>query len=1136
MRLRPTPYARLAATLVLLLALAPAATALAQSSEPPSPAPVGEEPEAARAAGESASSDGGADEAEWDVNTPSGPARTVEIDVTEGTWMNLDVSPDGREIVFDLLGDLYTVPIEGGDATALTSGLAWDMQPRYSPDGRRIAFTSDRGGGDNLWLMDRDGSDPRPVTEESFRLLNSPAWTPDGEFLAGRKHFTSRRSLGAGEIWLYHRSGASGLQMTERPNDQKDVGEPAFSPDGRYLYFSQDTTPGDTFEYNKDPNPGIYTVRRLDRDSGEIVDWIEGPGGAVRPTPSPDGESVAFVRRVRGESTLWIRDVASGAERQVAAGLDRDMQETWAVHGVYPTLAWTPDSASLVYWAGGEIRRLDVASGEVGTIPFRVRTTRTVTEAQRVPVEVHPETFRTRMLRWVQVSPDGDRVVFESLGKVWLRQLPDGPAQRLTRQEEHFELFPSFSRDGRRVVYTSWDDAELGAVRSAPAEAGAVVEGRRLTAEPGHYVEPAFSPDGASVVFRKIGGGWLRSPTWSADPGLYRVSADGGEAVQVVDHGQRPHFGADPGRLYFLDFGEMADDGPKRLLKSVELDGSDERTHAVSANATEYRVSPDGRWLAWAELFNAYVSPLVATGKPVEIGPDTDALPVARVSRDAGAYLHWSGDSAGLHWALGPTLYSRDLRRAFAFLDGAPEELPGPPADGVDLSMTVASDAPRGSLALVGGRVVTLAGMERPGEGDDGGKGEPAAADAGVIEDGVVVIRGNRIAAVGRRGEVAVPADARTVDVGGKTLIPGLVDVHWHGAQGSAEIVPEDNWVNHASLAFGVTTFLDPSNDTSEIFAAAEMARAGVITAPRIFSTGTILYGAAGSFKAVIDDLDDARSHLRRMRAVGTHWVKSYNQPRRDQRQQVMQAARELGMMVLPEGGSLLQHNLTMVADGHTGIEHAVPVARVYDDVLRFWGATEVGYTPTLVVGYGGLWGENYWYATTEVWEDERLLSFVPREVVDARSRRRTLAPDEEWGHFALAREARRLHRAGVPVQIGAHGQREGLAAHWELWMLVQGGMSEAEALRAATLGGAEYLGLDADLGSIEAGKLADLVVLDGDPLEDIRHSREVRYVVLNGRLFDAATMNQLSPEPKRREPYFFQRDPAHFAGLAGER
>src|SRR5215203_5690866 len=168
------------------------------------------------------------DEKKWDVNNPPGPSYDVPINVTKGTWMSLDVSPDGKEIVFDLLGDLYTIPIGGGDAKAIASGVAWDMQPRYSPNGRWIAFTSDRSGGDNIWIMNRDGSDPKQVSKETFRLLTQPAWAPDSESLVARKHFTSERSLGAGEMWLYHRIGGDGLQMTKKRTDQKDTGEPAF--------------------------------------------------------------------------------------------------------------------------------------------------------------------------------------------------------------------------------------------------------------------------------------------------------------------------------------------------------------------------------------------------------------------------------------------------------------------------------------------------------------------------------------------------------------------------------------------------------------------------------------------------------------------------------------------------------------------------------------------------------------------------------------------------------------------------------------------------------------------------------------------------------------------------------------------
>ncbi len=1068
---------------------------LSARAQPPAPPTQPQAPKPAPEAGKP--------EEKWDVNAPGFPATQVDLDVTEGTWMSLDVSPKGDELVFDLLGDLYTLPIGGGEAKALTTGVAWDMQPRYSPDGRSIAFTSDRGGGDNIWVMKREGGEPTAVTQEKFRLLNSPSWSPDGQFLVARKHFTSRRSLGAGEIWMYHRAGGGeGVQLTERPNDQKDVGEPAFSADGRYVYYSQDITPGKTFEYNKDPNTEIYVIQRLDLDTRETERFVVGPGGSIRPTPSPDGTSLAFIRRVRGKSTLFVADLKSGAERPLFDGLERDMQETWAIHGVYPSIAWTPDNKSLVFWAGGKLQRIDVASKKVTPIPFRVRATRTLHEAVRFPQAVAPEKFNVKMLRWVQVSPKGDKVVYQALGHLYVRDLPNGTPRRLTKQTQHTELYPSFSRDGKSLVYTTWDDEALGSIRVVPVTGG---EGKVVSAKPGHYVEPALSPDGKAIVYRAIGGGYLRSGLYSRGQGLFVMPASGGTPRRLVKDGELPHFGASAERVFFLT-AEQREKDDERALKSIRLDGSEQRTHLTSDEATEYRVSPDEKWVAFRENFNAFLMPLPRGAKGAVASPEGKALPVAKVSRDAGEWLHWSGDGKRLHWALGPELYTRELKESFRFQEGAPEKLPEAPEKGLDIGFTAKTDAPEGTVALVGGRVITMKGDE-------------------VLENGVVVVKGSRIVAVGPKGKVAVPAGAKVVDVSGKTLMPGIVDVHWHGAMGDEGITPEQNWKLLSSLAFGVTTVHDPSNDTDTIFATSEQVKAGVMVGPRVFSTGTILYGASGAFRAPIETLDDARSHLRRMKAVGAFSVKSYNQPRRDQRQKVLQAARELQMMVVPEGGSLYQHNMTMVVDGHTGIEHSVPIPRAYEDVKQLWARSGTGYTPTLIVAYGGVWGENYWYQKTNVWDDKRLLAFVPRRVVDSRSRRPVMAPEDEFNHMRIAQVTKELNDKGVSVQLGAHGQREGLGAHWELWMFGQGGMKPHQALRAATLSGAHYLGLDGDIGSLEEGKLADLLVLEKNPLEDLKNSTSIQYTMVGGRLFEAMTLNEVGGRQRKQEPLFFQRE-----------
>ena len=1044
-------------------------------------------------------------EEKWDVASLPGPTRPIAFETTEGTWVNVDVSPDGKTIAFDLLGDLYVMPIDGtgdGLATRLTSGAAFDMQPRFSPDGRWIAFASDRDGLTNIWAIEPDGSGARQVSKEKRWFVNSPTWSHDGQYVFARRHFVKERSLGAGEIWMFHASGADGIQVTDRNGWQKDAGEPALSPDGRHLYYSKDVTPGQTFEYNKDPYGVIYAIIRRDLLDGRERTLVSSAGGAIAPRVSPDGQWLSFLRRVGSRTVLVVRSLETGEERRVFDRLDRDMQEVWAIHGVYPQYAWTPDGRDIVIWGEGKIWRVDVAAGAGREIPFRARVEQQAAERLVFPQQAHPERFPVRMLRNVVTAPDGSAVAYDALGHVYVRPLPDGEPRRLTA-DEALELDPSWSPDGRSLVYASWTDTAGGRVRIANAAGGA---SRTLTSR-GHYTAPSFSPDGASVVYLATSGDRIRGRTFAEEPGIYVVSADGSSAPRFVrEGGSDPQFDHTGTRIYFRDRRDE-----KFVLASVNLEGKDEQVHLQSENATELVPSPDGRWVAFAERYHAYVAPFPRAGRAIDIGPKVAAFPVAQISRDAGMYLHWAGDSRTVHWSLGPELFSRPLTRTFTFLDGSEAEADEPEPSGRPIGFEVESDRPSGTLALVGARVVTMAGSSERER---------------IISNGTIVVSGNRIAAVGPSGRVAIPAGATRVDVKGKTILPGFIDAHAHVASESAGILAGQSWPLVANLAYGVTTAHDPSNNTETVFANSELVRAGRKLAPRLFSTGTILYGAETPFKAVVERYADAQAHLRRMKAVGAFSVKSYNQQRRDARQMIIRAARELEMLVVPEGGSLLYMDETLVHDGHTGLEHSLPVARVYKDVIELFAQAGSAYTPTIIVGYGGLWGENYFYQRDEVWKNERLLTFVPREVVDTRARRRVMAAEDDFNHVHIARGARQLAEAGVLVQLGSHGQLQGLGAHWELWMFVQGGMSPLEAIACATVNPARYLGLDRDLGSLEAGKLADLIVLDRNPLEDIRSSESLRYVMKNGRLYDAATMNEVGNHPAARPAFPWRAEP----------
>ena len=1034
----------------------------------------------------------------WDVTQHRADYTEISFETTEGTWMNLDVSPDGSEIVFDLLGNIYIMPISGGEATVIRESLAYEIQPRFSPDGSKISFTSDAGGGDNIWVMNRDGSDARQITNENFRLLNNAFWTPDGNYLIARKHFTSARSLGAGEIWMYHITGGSGIQLTERPNDQQDKGQPFVSPDGRYVYYSQDVYPGGFFQYNKDPNSQIYVINRYDREEGRVERITGGPGGAISPTISPDGTKLAFIKRVRTKSVLYIRDLDTGIERPVFDGLSRDQQEAWAIFGPYTNFNWTPDGNHLIFWAMGGIHKLNVNTYEIEEIPFTAQVNHLLADVVHFEFDPAPDTFTAKAVRHAVTSPDGNTLVFNAAGYLWKKQLPNGTPERLTN-EQNLEFEPAFSPDGNTLAWVTWSDEDFGAIKTLRLDQRRATP-QKVTSQKGIFRTPSFSPDGQTLLFRRDSGNNHQGHAYTQNPGIYTMPAAGGEKKLIRPGGNTPIFNASGDRIFFQQ---------GTNFRSVDLHGHDERHHFRSQYGLEYTPSPDNKWVAFHELYKVYIAPMPQVGSDIDLSANTRAIPVTHVARDAGYNLHWSNDGQKLHWTLGQEYFTVELKEAFEFLNGdMNEELPLGENQGIHIDLELETDRPEGIVAITNAHIITMNGDE-------------------VIENGTIVINGNRIEAVGTTDEVSIPSGAYIMDAEGKTVMPGLVDAHAHIGNFRSGLSPNQQWEYFANLAYGVTSVHDPSSNTEMIFSQSEMIRSGSMVGPRIFSTGRILYGAENVQKTVINNLEDARSAIRRTQAFGATSVKSYNQPRRDQRQQVLQAARELGVNVVPEGGSTFTHNISMILDGHTGIEHNVPIYPLYNDVLTLWGASDVGYTPTLSVNYGSVSGEYYWYQHTNIWEKDRLLTFTPRGLVDSRSRHRTMIPYEEYeaGHMQSAAAAKELHDRGILVNIGGHGQLQGLAAHWEIWMFTQGGMSNHDALRTATINPAKYIGMGDHFGSLEIGKLADLIVIDGNPLEDIFDTENVVYTMMNGRLYDASTMNEIGNHQRERLPFWWERE-----------
>jgi len=1083
---------------------------------------------------------GQTDKKKWDVSAPEGIQYTdVSFTVSQGTWMNLDISPDGKTIAFDLLGDIYTIPIAGGEATCIRSGIAWEVQPRFSPDGKQLLFTSDAGGGDNIWVMNADGSKAKQITTEIFRLLNNPAWMPDGQYFVARKHFTSTRSLGAGEMWLYHLSGGEGVQLTKRKNDQQDVNEPCISPDGRYVYFSEDLYGGGFFQYNKDPLKQIFAIRRYDRQEGTIENVTGGSGGAFRPQISPDGKWLAFVRRVDTKTTLFVRDLVSGEEFPIYDGLDKDQQEAWTIFGVYPGFDWLPITdnvaeRSIVIWAGGKLRQINFnllyISDQKGfsgmfsqkEIPFRCQVKSRVAETVRFENKVFEPEFTVRAIRHAATSPDGKTLVFNAAGKLYKKTLPTGkpellvktgyPGSEFTRtvatKLDMLEYEPCFSPDGRYLVFVAWNDMHGGSLWRIDLQDGKPTQ---LPIKGGIFRTPCFSPDGKKIAFRFQDGDDELGISKVEKPGVYYFEINGQLTPRfITDQGENPRFSPDGTRI-LVNTGGYLFGGLDKKLVSFDLNGQDRRELFKSKYANQWAPSPDGKWLAFTELHKGYVCAMPPSGQTVDLSADSKAIPVSQIAKDAGYNLHWSADGKKIHYTLGDEYFTIDLSNRFTFLPGAPDSLPPLPESGQKIGLTLKTDTPEGTVVFQNARIITM----------DGDR---------VIENGTLVVENNRIAFVGtaaefNRNSTLNTQNSKLIDCRGKTIMPGIVDVHAHSGNFRYGLNPQKQWEYYANLAYGVTTMHDPSVNSEMAFSNAEMLRSGRMTGPRLFSTGTILYGADGDFKAPINSLDDARSTLRRTKVWGAFSVKSYNQPRRDQRQQVIAAARELNMLVVPEGGSFFYHNLSQVVDGHTGVEHNLPVAKIYDDVIQLWGKTKAHNTPTLIVCYGAVSGEYYFFQKEDIWKKQRLLNFTPRHILDERARHRTMIPEEEYenGHILVSKQLKKMQDAGININLGSHGQLQGLGAHWELWMLSQGGMTNMQALRCATLNGAKYLGMDKEIGSLAPGKLADLIVLDKNPLENIRHTETIRSVMVNGRLYDADTLNETGNYDRKRDKFWFE-------------
>ncbi|MBS0419764.1 MAG: PD40 domain-containing protein [Proteobacteria bacterium] len=1037
------------------------------------------------------------------------PHTDADFTVTEGTWMSVAVSPDGRAIAFDLLGDIYEIPAAGGDAQLLQGGPAMQRTPRYSPDGQSLLFLSDASGSDNLWISKADGSQPRQVTHETTQIMTGPAWGAGGTFVAGARLYASADKLHNSEIRLYDLAGGAGQLLVPMPTVGENVHEAQFSPDGRYVYYTEKITPPHQSNIYIDANHENFEIKRREIGSGETEGLIGGFGGATTPEPSPDGRYIAFVRRVEAKTVLFRYDIATREQTPLFAGLDRDDQSDFIGQGnYYPQFGWFPDSRHVAIWGRGKLFKVDMQTGEAVPIPFTVHAHHQLVVPPRFRHELVPKQITVKAIREVAYAPDGRSVVFQALGHLWRKTLPGGKPERLTNGSS-LEFDPVYSPDGRSVAFVEWNDERKAQLRIESLGHSS----RTVVASAGVLRSPAFSRDGTRLLY-EISEGDRCLGGHDGEPGMYWLDLRDGVPHRIAGPGEAPMFAPDGQRAYHT-VSTYTDHDLITTLESVDLSGNNKRVHAATrdADTSELRISPDLHWLAFRDRQQYYLVPYRETGSPLRVAANSTEAPVTQLTKLGGYALTWSSDSKVLHWLLGPTLYTADAREQI--VSGATEQV----------GLVVPPDIPSGTLAFTHARLITMVGEQ-------------------VIENGTVVVRGNRIVAVGPADQVAVPADAKVVPADGKTIMPGLVDMHGHIDNcyyTSSGLMPQKQPSRYADLAYGVTTNYDPYTSELPTYSMSEMTETGDMVGPRGIDSGMVAYGRPGKADSAylpIDSVADAQAFMARKNALGGTIVKSYRQPMRSQRQELIEAGREAGVMVDVEGESHFYNNLTMILDGNTNLQHNMPVPTYYDDVVQLMAHGKVSHTPTLVVLFGETMGENYLYQTTRSWEDPKLQKFV--QVVTSgyssiatpygappyvRNMTTINVADELWdiGFRSTARSMKKLDDAGVVINSGSHGQVAGLAMHWEMWLLSQGGMSNYHVLRTGTINGARTLALDDQIGSLEVGKLADLLVLDGNPLADIHNTNTVRYTMVNGRLYDSQTLNEIGHYNRPRGKFFWE-------------